>query len=133
LASPKGSDTAFFLEQLAAQGPLSENTCPVADKHMEHWVRKGLEYGRRLRADNPGRFAEVLVEIGETELASVRQVVEAVVTRANGTEPVALTAAILEWHKRTFESHGLRYYGQLLDRVAYCVDFAIWIPWAGHV
>jgi replicative DNA helicase len=42
-----------------------------------------------------------------------------------------LTAAILEWHKRTFESHGLRYYGQLLDRVVYCSDFAIWIPWAG--
>ncbi len=118
-----------FVEQLT--GAVSENTGPVAERDLEQWVRKGLEYGRQVKANAPERLAEVLVELGERKLAGVREVVDGVVKRANGMDPVPLTAAILEWHKTVYDWHGLKYYGQLLDRVAYCVDFAIWVPWAG--
>jgi hypothetical protein len=109
---------------------VSENSCPVGERNLEQWVRKGLGYGRKIKADAPERLSEVFVEMGENKLAALREVIDAVVAKAKGTEPVPLAAAIVEHVMKAHEWSGPRYYGGLMDVVAYCADFAIWIPWA---
>ena len=129
--SPVEKETmlSFFAELLAASAPLSENGCPVADDDLEKLVREGLAFGHQIKTAEPPRLAAIFAELGETELQGVRELVQSVVTHAGGTELSSLTATILEWHGNTNEWHGLKYYGQRLDRVVYCADFAIWIPW----
>jgi hypothetical protein len=119
---------AFFFEQLIAHGPLSENRCPVGDTQIVDWVRAGLIYGRRIKDKCPEMLSQVLAELGLDGLRSVKEVVESVLSKS-GTEPLALTAGILEWHTELHGWHGLTYYGQLLDRVVQCADFAIWTSW----
>jgi hypothetical protein len=68
----------------------------------------------------------VILELGRSELEAVVDVVREVFGGARSRRPAALTKAILEWHRRVYRRNQPEYYGQALDRVVHCADFAIW-------
>jgi hypothetical protein len=120
---------SFFVEVLSGLRPLRESDCSVTSENI---IRSGLAFGQRIKTEDPQRVVHIFQEIGEAEVAGVREVVESVVVEAGGTDPDALTASILEWNERNNEWHDLKYYGQRLDRLVYCADFAVWVPWVSQ-
>jgi len=120
----------YFIEQLSACGQLSEEEFPAAETDIIKLVRRALEYGFHIKAHEPQRLAEVFGETGATQLEAVRQTIRKLVERAGGTEPAVLTDAILHWHRKAFGWREPATYGQCLERMVHCADFAIWIPWA---
>ena len=119
----------FFTEQLSALRPLSENQCPTEGKAVEEWLRNALEYGGRIKTQQPQRIAEIVAEVGEDSLRTTKDAVRSLVSSAGGTEAGALVNGILGWHKKTWEWHSSGFYGQDMERLVYCTDFAIWFSW----
>ena len=75
------------------------------------------------------RLAEVFVEFGQERLERAKKSVAALVEKAGGQDPARLTAAVLQWDEQNNQSPDPGSYGQNLERIVVCVDFAIWIPW----
>jgi len=119
----------FFHEQLRAFGVKSENECPASDLDLVEWVDSATEYGRRLLKDNPERVKRVTRQLGRVEVKSIADVAEDVLRRARSRSALDVTRAILKWHEAVYRLTRPTYYGQELDRVVNCADFAIWAAW----
>jgi hypothetical protein len=119
----------FFTQQLHAFGETTEDRCISAEDNILGWIGNALEYGRRIKINEPKRLREVFIEVGSTNLRSAKQSVRSLVGHAAGTDPGVIGDAILRWHKKAFEWSEPANHGRHLERVVHCSDFAIWISW----
>lgn len=121
----------FFHEQLRAFGVRSENECPADDLALVEWVEAASNYGHRVLEYNTRRVKRVIAELGHRKVESVAEVIEDVLRRAKSRRTLDFTRAIFKWHEAAHRWVQPAYYGQALDRVVHCADFAIWAAWLG--
>lgn len=119
----------FLNEQLRGFGVHSENECPADDLALVDWVEGAWRYGRRLWQHDRQRVEQVMAEFGPFKIQPVREVVEYVPPWTQRLRAVDLTPLILKWHWQVYRCRKPNYYGQALDRVVRCADFAIWAAW----
>jgi hypothetical protein len=120
---------AFHVSRLRALRVRGEDECPTSELELLDWIAAGLEYGRRLKAENPEAVERIREEARGRRLEGCTRVVRQVVTEAGGTEPVRLLGPLKAWQKRVYDWSEPRFYGQSLAQIVYFSDFAIWIPW----
>jgi hypothetical protein len=119
----------FLDEQLRGFDVRSENECPADDVALVDWVEAARRYGRRLWQHDHQRVEEVTAEFGPFKIQPVREVVDCLRRWSKRMPAGDLTALILKWHRRVHRWSKSAYYGQELDRVVCCADFAIWAAW----
>jgi hypothetical protein len=119
----------FLDEQLRAFGVNSENECPSDDLALVAWVEAAWRYGRRLWQHDQQRVEQVMAEFGPFKIQPVQEVSDCLRRWSKRTPASDLTALILKWHRRVHRWSKPAYYGQELDRVVRCADFAIWAAW----
>jgi len=120
---------SFYHERLSALRVRSEDQCPISEFALLDWIAAALEYGRRLKAENPEAVERIREEARGKRLESCTRVIRRVVGEAGGTEPVRLLGPLKAWQKRVYDWSEPAFYGQSLAQLVYFSDFAIWIPW----
>ena len=121
----------FYDEQLRAFGVRSENECPSDDLSLVEWVDRASDYGLRLLEGDTCRVKRVIAELGHRKVESVAEVIEDVLRGAKSRRALDFTRAIFKWHEAAHRWTQPAYYGQALDRIVHCADFAIWAAWLG--
>jgi hypothetical protein len=89
----------------------------------------GLDFGRRLKAEQPQLVAAILHECAGKRLEDSRSVIQKVVAKVKRIEPISLIRPLLEWYRTVHEKVEPQFYGQSLAWVGCFADFAVWIPW----
>ena len=119
----------FLRDQLLALGVKGENECPASELDLVDWVAAGINYGRNLMNNRPEILEAVFEDARGRRLEDAVCVVRQVVSEAGGTEPIRLLPRLKCWQQNVYGWSDPTCYGEELARVAYFVDFAIWIPW----
>jgi len=132
-ASERDSVLKFLSNRLGALGAKSENECPASELDLVDWIGAGINYGRGLLDENPAVIEAIFEDAGGKPLEDAISVVRKVVTEAGGTEPIRLLPRLKCWQQNIYGWSDPTFYGEDLARVAYFVDFAIWIPWVGSL
>ena len=103
--APKERETVLFFctRQLQEFDETTEDECVSAQDNIGGWIRSALEYGHRVKQNEPKRLREIFVEVGSTNLKEAKQSVQSLVGNSTGTEPGVTADAILRWHKKAFE------------------------------
>jgi hypothetical protein len=120
---------SFYHERLSALRVHSENECPASEQDVLDWIAAALEYGRRLKVENPEAVETIREEARGERLEGSTRVIQRVVGEAGGTDPVRLLGPLKAWQKRVYNWSEPGFYGQSLAQLVYFSDFAIWIPW----
>jgi hypothetical protein len=118
----------FFRARLSALGVQSENDCPASELDLADWVAAGLDYGARLKDEQPQLAKRILQEC--TGVEDTFEVLRRVVSEAGGTEPLRLVERLKKSQHNIFREQEPQFYGEEMARVVYFSDFAIWVPWA---
>jgi hypothetical protein len=120
-----------FLElQLTRLQIRSENDCPASEDSMADWIAQSMEYGRRLKTQQPELVAQILGDWTQHEAQGLVGTVRRIVAMAGGSDPVRLKGPILEMERRTYEWSAPRFFGQELTRVVHAAGVAMWVPWS---
>lgn len=130
-AQPRELDAMlrFYDERLRALRVRSENDCPATELDLLDWIAAGLDYARRLKAENPEVVEAIVEEARGERLEGCARVVNRVVAEAGGIDPARLLGPLKAWQKRVYKWSEPDFYGQSLAQIAYFSDFAIWIAW----
>jgi hypothetical protein len=119
----------YLVHQLNQFGVKDQSECPAGDLDLLDWISGGLEYGRRINAEQPDLVWDIFKECNGRRLEASIKVVNEAVGKAGKVETIRLIRPLLEWYKSVHYEGEPTFYGHQLARVACIADFAVWIPW----
>jgi len=107
----------FISQRLEVLGVTNQNECPLGDEDILGWIAAGLEYGRKVKTEQPEVVANIFEESKGSRLEGSLKVVREAVAKAGKVEPSCLLGPIKEWQLEVYGKEA-DYYGDRLTRVS---------------
>jgi hypothetical protein len=65
----------FHSNRLRALRVRSENCCPASELDLLDWIAAGMEFGRRLKAENPAVVEKIVEEARGKRLENTKRII----------------------------------------------------------